>query len=493
MQTDTIIIGSGISGLTAAAILAKKGVDTIVLEKQSQIGGALKQFKRKGVSFDVGFHYTGCLGENQILHTLWRYCGVLQHLNILPFPETSSDRLYSPSHKKSINAYFSYTHQKEELKKHFPEEIRAIDTYFSSIKSMCESIPFYNHTKNITDFLSSFRTSKTSLADFILSLTKNPILQSVFSYPAMLYGVPTSSVSIDIHAMVAHGYYEGAFSVKGGGQSIVDGFLTSCKAHGVRFETGRTVESIFFDGNGIKGIRTKAGTHYRCKKVIYTGHPSLLPAMIKGGLRPAYRKRLADLNNTQSMHIVFGRVHGNLSSLEWDNHIYLPPGPDPFDYIKTQDNDRLTMLTSTQKGSNCLPTQGKSVILLQPAQWQDVAIYENTRKDCRPAGYSDYKKDICHSMIQKIQHFTHSAFDIEPLAVGSPLSFRDELSAPEGCAYGVAHSIDQHTPDIRTRIPGLYLSGQSTLMTGVAGASLAGFVSAGHILGLDDLWRKIFQ
>jgi all-trans-retinol 13,14-reductase len=75
--------------------------------------------------------------------------------------------------------------------------------------------------------------------------------------------------------------------------------------------------------------------------------------------------------------------------------------------------------------------------------------------------------------------------------MGTPLTFRDELSAPEGCAYGAMHCLNQYNPQPRTRVPGLLLSGQSTLMTGVVGASISGMVSAGEILGLESLWQEI--
>ena len=52
----TIIIGSGISGLTAALLLHKHGHEVTVIEQQAQAGGALHRFRRNGFSFDVGGH-----------------------------------------------------------------------------------------------------------------------------------------------------------------------------------------------------------------------------------------------------------------------------------------------------------------------------------------------------------------------------------------------------------------------------------------------------
>lgn len=54
MIYDTIIVGGGASGLTAAAFLAKQGYKTLLLEKQPQCGGLVNSFTRDGITFDGG-------------------------------------------------------------------------------------------------------------------------------------------------------------------------------------------------------------------------------------------------------------------------------------------------------------------------------------------------------------------------------------------------------------------------------------------------------
>ena len=49
-----VVIGSGFSGLSAAAFLAKSGMKITVLEKNEQLGGRARMFKDKGYSFDMG-------------------------------------------------------------------------------------------------------------------------------------------------------------------------------------------------------------------------------------------------------------------------------------------------------------------------------------------------------------------------------------------------------------------------------------------------------
>jgi phytoene dehydrogenase-like protein len=54
MKTDVIVIGSGIGGLTCAALLARYGFSVIVCESHSIPGGAAHCFERDGFKFDSG-------------------------------------------------------------------------------------------------------------------------------------------------------------------------------------------------------------------------------------------------------------------------------------------------------------------------------------------------------------------------------------------------------------------------------------------------------
>lgn len=53
-KTRVAIIGSGFSGLAAAAILAREGLDVTVLERHDIPGGRARQFSAEGFTFDMG-------------------------------------------------------------------------------------------------------------------------------------------------------------------------------------------------------------------------------------------------------------------------------------------------------------------------------------------------------------------------------------------------------------------------------------------------------
>ncbi len=52
MQCEVIVVGGGIGGLTTAALLAARGIDVCVFERQSQVGGCLANFDHLGYSFE---------------------------------------------------------------------------------------------------------------------------------------------------------------------------------------------------------------------------------------------------------------------------------------------------------------------------------------------------------------------------------------------------------------------------------------------------------
>ena len=57
---DAIVIGSGIGGLTVAALLSKHaGKRVLVLERHYTAGGYTHGFHRPGYEWDVGVHYVG--------------------------------------------------------------------------------------------------------------------------------------------------------------------------------------------------------------------------------------------------------------------------------------------------------------------------------------------------------------------------------------------------------------------------------------------------
>ena len=72
---DVIIIGSGVSGLTSAALLSKEGLKVCVLERHYLIGGYLQGFERKGFIFDTAIHWLNQFNETGTVTKVFNYLG----------------------------------------------------------------------------------------------------------------------------------------------------------------------------------------------------------------------------------------------------------------------------------------------------------------------------------------------------------------------------------------------------------------------------------
>ena len=59
---DALVIGSGMGGLTTAALLSELGWRVCVLEQHYTAGGYTHSYERNGYEWDVGVHYIGDVG-----------------------------------------------------------------------------------------------------------------------------------------------------------------------------------------------------------------------------------------------------------------------------------------------------------------------------------------------------------------------------------------------------------------------------------------------
>lgn len=498
IKTDAIVIGSGISGLTVAGLLARDGRKVLIAEKNIRAGGAIRRFSRNGIPFDIGFHYTGGLGQGQILRILWEYLGVWPQLKPVPIHPNGYDLFKFGRSTTEAKVSYSYERTREQLQRVFPHEAGGINLYLNLINDICKKIPFFNLDLPLSPFLRDFfNANDQPLTKALSSITKNPELQAILSAPAFLYGVPPQQAGLTMHASVAHSYYGGAWGIQGGGQAIVDNFLKVLAENEVDILTGQQVRQINISDGQVTGI-TVGDREIMAKQVIYTGHPAHLPDLVtSGSFRPAFCNRIKDLEDTTSMLVVFGKMDepADLPILNHANLYSINPGFGVLDRPHSAKNNRTVLMTApgrrdTDNGKD-KNKAANGVILMRPASWAETSLYCKGFKT-RNTGYQKWKTEATKELIHNAAlNFGEACHTIKPLATGSPLTFRDELGSPVGGVYGVQHNLHQFVARARTKVQGLYLSGQGSLMTGLLGASMAGLVTASEILGLEDTWRKI--
>ena len=134
---DAIVVGSGSGGLATAVTLAKAGRRVLVLEQHDQAGGSLHTFVEKGYEFDVGVHYIGEMGGEDISKFAIDQLtdGQIEWERMEDSYDVVSVGLGDENRKfkttgKGLDAW------KELLNEQFPGEHSAIEEYFKLLKEV---------------------------------------------------------------------------------------------------------------------------------------------------------------------------------------------------------------------------------------------------------------------------------------------------------------------------------------------------------------------
>ena len=506
---DAIIIGSGIGGLTTAALLAKLGKRVCVLEQHYTAGGYTHSYEREGYEWDVGVHY---IGE---VHKPWS--AIRRIFDVI----TGGKLEWAPmdAHYDRIvigEQTYDYVAGREafkaEIKRHFPEDAAAIDAYVALLSEVSARVPRFFAGQALPRWLGMlyaklrrlwlpayfFKTTREVLE----GLTQNQQLIGVLTAQWGDYGLPPAQAAFVMHAMVAKHYITGGNYPVGGATKISETIIPLIEAAGGQVFTYAGVDQILVENGRAVGVRMlKDGVEIRAPQIVscaglvptYTrlleprvaSEYGLLAPLPKVQLSAAtlclyagFKGSAAELKLPKTNYWVypsFDHDHNHSSFMAGENqampliYISFPSAKDP-----AWDAHYLNKAT---------------VEIVAPTQPQWFAKWKGSTWGKRGDEYEAFKAELTEQLLETLyQHQPQLRGALDFCELGTPLSTQWYQWNEEGEIYGIDHSVqrfEQHWIHSQTPIKGLYLTGADTVTAGVGGALMAGVLTATRMLG----WR----
>lgn len=479
MQYDCIVIGSGLSGLTCALLLARSGQRVLVLEQHAQPAPVVRGFSRGGIYFDSGFHYAGGLGDGGAFQPLFRHLGLDRKLKLFPFAEQGFDRLRFSTTGETFAVPVGFENLKTALKKRFPGAASGIGRYIDEIEQKWCRFPYLDLDVDIADF-SIESVHGESLTSRLQEFSAYPELQGVLSMHSLLYGIDPVDASTTLNAQVAGSYYHSAHGISGGGRALVNALLELLIQAGGEVRCQAQVVGLRTAAGAVAGVCLANGEEIFANKVVASLNPTLLPELLpQGVLRPAYLKRLKNLRQTSSAYVFFGKVNRAVESLHRCN-LFVQPQLGTFSLgLDLPLAQRGFYLAAAEQG---VAREQKGVIGIVPAAYAEVAKFTAGGKG-RTCGYLEEKQQLAERLQRMFAASCPELAELEFLELSTPLTLRDYSLAPDGAIYGVGRYIGQYNPHPATRLPGLFLSGQAIAAPGLLGSVVAAYLTCGSMLG----------
>ena len=280
---EVIVIGAGIGGLTAAALLAKKGIDTLVVEHHYVPGGCCSSIRRQDTTMDVGaavFYGFGEDGYNNhqfVMNELEEEIDMIDRESIYHMHFSGKEIIYwkdfdrffkeivalFPNQKKELADFYDYIFdfykstilkddsivaptekplQREgEKEEKDPEAIKKLLHMFSS---------------NAEDIIKKFFDDEVLIAYF-------DMLARTFSY-CMANETPALATA----TMFADNHIGGAYYPAGSPQMLPNKMEKAIERFGGQILYRHMVDEILMSDGSAYGIRLSDGTEIMAEKVI---------------------------------------------------------------------------------------------------------------------------------------------------------------------------------------------------------------------------------
>ena len=514
-QSDAIVIGSGMGGLAAAALLGKHGGKRVlVLEQHYTVGGYTHVFRRPDYEWDVGLHYIGQVHDPHSEARRLFDDITNKRLTWAPMPQVY-DRIIIANRAYDLVA--GADRFRESLQRNFPQEGRAIAKYLGIVRACNRRSALYFMDKVIPAPLARtigplmrapfLRYARQTTLDVLRGLTSDQELIAVLTGQYGDYGLPPAQSSFAMHATVVAHYLEGAAYPVGGAAQIAATVVPVIEAAGGTVLINAEVQGILFEQTRAAGVRMTDGRELRAPIIISDAGVAntfgrLLPKDVVG--RMGMGEVVATVRpSVAHLCLYVGLKHTAEELGLTGTNLWIYPDADHDGNFARFLRDPQASLPSVyisfpsaKDPSFPIRLPGRAtieIITLAPYEWFEP--WAATRWKHRGAEYEDFKARFAGRLLEQLyMHVPQVRGKVDYSELSTPLSTQHFSGHPRGEMYGLGHMPERFRMRLRSQTPlrGLYLTGQDLAMAGVVGALYGGVMCASAVLR-QNLLRRILK